>query len=408
VDEQVLNDVFISYSSADGAVVEQVAQRLKRNGLKVFFAPADIRGGANFVDSLSEGLRRSQYVMVFLSRSAIESFWVKREWQAHLVRMARDRTAGLLPVLLPGVSDEQVDPMLLPVNRLDFRAVDLDNPDVLEHSVTSMIQSIRGCLPAAGEPTIGLPFVVFSMIDREVEELLSGAIFAHNDVAPVDREAFDELRAELTRQDLNDASEFYGEVREDWRPPIAGGLTIRAAVDEVVEMLNQQRREVPDTPVIRPQFFSEDFLSDDRDWRDKTWTQLENLGCVLVVDAVSMFHPYLRRKLEQSELTSKPRTSAIFVLPMSPTGLPIARFVERHVEQHMPRAFSRFATQFDMFCEVGSSDIRSVKRWLFSALPEVALKAQGRRAEPGNRAALRAEMGRPRGVGALVTGRSIG
>ena len=399
-----LSDVFISYSSADDAVVRRIVERLERDGLKVFHAPSEIRAGENFLESLSDGLQRSQFVMVFLSESAIDSFWVKREWQAHLVRMARDRTAGLLPILLPGVREDRIDPLLEPQHRLDFRAVNLDDPDVLEHSVTTMIQNIRGDLPSAGVSAIGLPFVIFAMIQQEVDELLSGEVFDSAAVAPADRQDFDRLRDELRRHDLDNASQFYGARREDWRPPISNGLTIRDALSEVIDKLNQQRRQIPGTPIIRPQFFSEDFLSDDTDWRDKTWTQLENLGCVLVIDAISMFHPLLRSKLERSELSSKPWTSVIFVLPVSPNGMPVARFVEQHIEQHMPRAFNRFATQFDMLCEFGSGDIRNVKRWLFSVLPEVALKAQGGRAEPENRAALREAMGLPSGVSKVVTG----
>jgi hypothetical protein len=400
-----LNDVFISYSSADSALVRRIAERLERSGLSIFLAPAEIRAGENFLESLSDGLQRSQFVMLFLSESAIDSFWVKREWQSHLVRMARDRTAGLLPILLPGVTEERIDPLLEPQHRLDFRAVNLDDPDMLEQSVATLIQNIRGDLPSAGVSAIGLPFVIFAMIDQEVDELLSGEVFERATVAPVDRQDFARLRDELQRHGLDDAFQFYGALREDWRPPISNGLTIRDALGEVVQKLNQQRRQIPDTPIIRPQFFSEDFLSDDTDWRDKTWTQLENLGCVLVVDAISMFHPLLRSKLERSELSSKERTSIIFLLPISPNGLPLGRFVERHIEQHMPRAFNRFATQLDLLCELGSGDIRNVKRWLFSVLPEVALKAQGGRAEPENRAALREAMGQPLGVGRVVTGR---
>jgi len=404
----MLNDIFISYSSADDAIVRRIVERLERDGLKVFHAPSEIRAGENFLESLSEGLRRSQFVMVFLSEAAIDSFWVQREWQAHLVRMARDRTAGLLPILLPGVREERIDPLLEPQHRLDFRSVNLDDPDALERSVTTMIQNIRGDLPSPGVSAIGLPFVIFAMIDQEVDELMSGRVFDRATVAPIDRQDFDHLRDELRRHDLDDTAQFYDAVREDWRPPIANGLTIRDALGEVIEKLNQQRRQIPGMPIIRPQFFSTDFLSDDTDWRNKTWTLLENLGCVLVIDAISMFHPLLRSQLERSELSSKPRTSAIFVLPISTNGMPVARFVERHIEQHMPRAFNRFAMQFDMLCELGSGDIRNVKRWLFSVMPEVAIKAQGGRAEPENRAALREALGSPAGVGKVVTGGGAG
>jgi len=90
-----LRDVFISYSSRDEAIVTRITQRMTNSGLSLFFAPKEIGAGADFVDKIGDGIRQSQVVMVFLSKAALESFWVKREWTAQLIRMARDRTTAL-------------------------------------------------------------------------------------------------------------------------------------------------------------------------------------------------------------------------------------------------------------------------------------------------------------------------
>ena len=384
-----LRDVFISYSSRDEAVVTRIAQHMTNSGLSLFFAPKEIGAGADFVDKIGDGIRQSQVVMVFLSKAALESFWVKREWTAQLIRMARDRTVRLLPILLPGVDEDQLNPLLQVEHRLDFRTVDLGDPDVLEHSVSTIIENLRGNLPSLGSPTIGLPFVIFAMNSAEAAALQSGEVFDDPSVAPIERTAFQSLLEELKRNEMPDLSSYYSEFREDWRPPIAGGISARHAIFDVIDRVNMLRQDRPDSPLIRPQFFSEDFLSDDVNWRATTWASLSRLGCICVVDALSLFHPALRTKLERSEFGSSERASFVFMFPMNPHRLPISLIVEEQIRSHLPRAFDRFDSNLDLLCELSAPDIRHVKRWLFSVLPEVALKTQGERPLLAQRLAMR-------------------
>src|SRR6266508_7016482 len=94
-----LYDVFISYSSDDAAIVNPIVARLEQDGLSHFFAPTEISGGDDFIQEIGLGLQRCHTMVLFLSAAALDSFWVQREWGAQLVRMAKDRTARLLPVL---------------------------------------------------------------------------------------------------------------------------------------------------------------------------------------------------------------------------------------------------------------------------------------------------------------------
>jgi TIR domain-containing protein len=387
--ETSLKDVFISYSSMDDSIVRRIAERMREAGVTSFFAPADIPGGANFVEKISDGLQQSQMVVLFLSQSALDSFWVQREWSAQLVRMAHDRTAGLLPILLPGVDEAQLSPLLRVQNRLDFRACDLNDPDVLEQSVSTIVDNIRADVPDLGSPVIGLPFVVFAMNSAEAAALQSGKAFDDESVAPAERTAFQRLVRELERQDLTDLSSCYGEFREDWRPPVADGVSARKAISDVVSYLNELRADRTDLPVMRPQFFSEDFLSDDARWRERTWDVLSGLGCVCVIDSISLFHPKLRRMLERSEFGSTERVSLVFVPPANPQRFPVTLMVEDQIKSHMPRAYARFETHFDLLCELSAPDIRHIKRWLFSVLPEVARQAQGERASVRQKQAMR-------------------
>jgi len=401
-----LRDVFISFSSSDETIVTRIADRMTTADFSVFFAPKDIEGGADFVHEIGEGIRQSQVVAVFLSQDALQSFWVNREWRAQLIRMAKDRTARLLPILLPGVDEDQLNPLLQVENWLDFRGQDLDDPDVVEHLADTIIGNLRGNMPSLGSPAIGLPFVIFAMNSAEAAALQSGEVFDDDSVAPIERTHFRALIEELERNGMCDLRSHYSELREDWRPPIAGGISARQAIFDVLDRINSLRRERADCPLIRPQFFSEDFLSDDADWRVRTWDSLSRLGCICVVDALSLYHPALRTKLERSEIGSSERASLVFMLPINPHGLHISLIMEEQIRNHMPRAFERFSNNLDLLCELSAPDIRHVKRWLFSVLPEVALNAQGARPVRAQRQAMRDLVENPTQAREKIFGRS--
>lgn len=125
-----LRDVFISYSTADEAIVLRMVEKLTEGGLSVWHAPADIQGGDQFIRQIEEGLEGSQVVVTFFLPSALDSFWVEAEWSARLVQMSRDRTRRLIPVLLRSVEEEQLPLLLQPLNHIDFRGADLDDPMV--------------------------------------------------------------------------------------------------------------------------------------------------------------------------------------------------------------------------------------------------------------------------------------
>jgi len=403
--ETTLRDVFISYSSADEPIMERIAQKLTDNGLSVWYAPADIQGGEQFVREIELGLRTSQVVVTFLSSSALDSFWVEAEWSARLIQMSRDRTRKLIPVLLRDVEDDQIPLLLQPLDRLDFRGEDLNDPVILGEKVAELVQNIRGELPPPGVEAVGIPFVIFAMTDPEVNELTSGGIFEDPAVAPVERERFERLIEILVEHGLDDISQFYGQTREGWRPPIAESATIRDTVEEVVDQVNNHLQSTPGAPIIRPQFFSTDFLSDDATWRGRTWDQLGRLGCVLIIDAISMFHPVLRQKLILSEFGSNERVSIVVLSPVGPGLLPINQLLEQEIGSQMQRAFNRFAVHLDMLCEFGVGDVRALKRWLFSTLPETARIVQGLRANPRLRQRMREHLGQPAGIHRAIFGR---
>jgi deoxyribodipyrimidine photolyase-like uncharacterized protein len=68
-------DVFLSHSSKDTPAVRELAQRLKADGLRVWFDEWEIRPGDMIGRRIEEGLEASRVLVLAMSRHAFESEW---------------------------------------------------------------------------------------------------------------------------------------------------------------------------------------------------------------------------------------------------------------------------------------------------------------------------------------------
>ncbi|MBI1356501.1 MAG: CHAT domain-containing protein [Acidobacteria bacterium] len=94
--------VFFSYSSADRAVVQELAAKVEAAGFRVWVDRYEIRGGDDFVDKLNEGLAACAAGLLFVSRAALDSPWAQREW-SFLTKAQVEKRKRVIPVLLERV-----------------------------------------------------------------------------------------------------------------------------------------------------------------------------------------------------------------------------------------------------------------------------------------------------------------
>jgi len=94
-------DVFLSHSSADKPPVEELARRLRAEGLTPFYDDWEIIPGRPSQTVLAEALRDSKTCAVFLGPNVLGP-WHNEEIQAALDRRARDPQFHVITVLLPG------------------------------------------------------------------------------------------------------------------------------------------------------------------------------------------------------------------------------------------------------------------------------------------------------------------
>ncbi len=72
-------DVFISHSSRDKAVVRDIAERLRADGLRVWFDDWEIKPGDDIPAKIEEGLERSRALVLCMSANAFGSDWARLE-----------------------------------------------------------------------------------------------------------------------------------------------------------------------------------------------------------------------------------------------------------------------------------------------------------------------------------------
>lgn len=71
--------IFLSHSSADHAMAEEICGELEQNGHTCFIAPRDIRSGREYAEELVNGIDSCEIMLLLLSKQANESPHVLRE-----------------------------------------------------------------------------------------------------------------------------------------------------------------------------------------------------------------------------------------------------------------------------------------------------------------------------------------
>jgi hypothetical protein len=70
---------FLSHSSADEVFVKALYRHLVASGIRVWYAPEDLRGGARLADQIKEAIGGHDRLILVLSETSIASPWVERE-----------------------------------------------------------------------------------------------------------------------------------------------------------------------------------------------------------------------------------------------------------------------------------------------------------------------------------------
>jgi hypothetical protein len=89
---------FLSYSTHDQAFADRLYADLQANGIRCWFAPADIRAGAKLTDQIEQAIRLHDKLLLVISQHSMTSNWVRTEVAAARRREEREHERVLFPI----------------------------------------------------------------------------------------------------------------------------------------------------------------------------------------------------------------------------------------------------------------------------------------------------------------------
>ena len=93
-------DVFLSHSSKDKDIVRAVAERLRADGLRVWFDSWELRPGDSIPVKIEEGLEASRVLVLCMSANAFGSDWAKLESYTFRFRDPLNQERRFIPLRL--------------------------------------------------------------------------------------------------------------------------------------------------------------------------------------------------------------------------------------------------------------------------------------------------------------------
>jgi small GTP-binding protein len=96
-------DVFLSHSSKDKAVVRPLAERLRRDGLRVWFDEWELKPGDNIPSKIEEGLEHSRVLVLCMSAHAFGSDWAQLESYTFRFRDPLNKERRFIPLHLDDI-----------------------------------------------------------------------------------------------------------------------------------------------------------------------------------------------------------------------------------------------------------------------------------------------------------------
>lgn len=93
-------DVFLSHSSQDKAVVRPLAERLRSDGLRVWFDEWELKPGDSVPKKIDDGLEQARVLVLCMSAQAFASDWTRLESYTFRFRDPLNQARRFIPLRL--------------------------------------------------------------------------------------------------------------------------------------------------------------------------------------------------------------------------------------------------------------------------------------------------------------------
>jgi len=128
--------VFISHSSKDHNFTMLLAEKLKKDFTDIWIDEWELQAGDSIVQKISEGIRKSSFFIIVLSKYSIKSNWVLRELNSALMRQLTKDDVKILPIILEIELDE------VPILMSDIYSVKFSRDFISETEYQKLIAPI--------------------------------------------------------------------------------------------------------------------------------------------------------------------------------------------------------------------------------------------------------------------------
>jgi hypothetical protein len=231
-------------------------------------------------------------------------------------------------------------------------------------------------------------------------------VINHPDLSENGKKQLHEIKSACA-QHKNDWLTHYKPERDNWIPFTEELINIHDIVWIIATKVNEKGYERSNTPILKPNFISDDFFSKNVQTRTKVWNTLRDNGGVLIIDSISLYHPYLHDIFFRSHASSFREVATLIIYPEKITLLPINNIVEQGIQNGMEQEFVRFAEELDPFYEIGVGSFFSLQRYLLGILIATADLLQKQRPKPDNIQRIRQLMGPSTGVKQQIFGQGV-
>ena len=127
-------DVFLSHSSKDKSIVRPLSERLRSDGLRVWFDEWEIKPGDSIPSKIEEGLEHSRVLLLCMSANAFGSDWAQLEAGTFRFRDPLNKDRRFIPLRL---DDAPIKGSLAQFLHIDW------TPPFRERVYTNLVESLR-------------------------------------------------------------------------------------------------------------------------------------------------------------------------------------------------------------------------------------------------------------------------
>jgi hypothetical protein len=114
-------DVFLSHSSADKSIIKQIVSDFRKENINVWVDHEQINFGDNITGKIEEGLKKSKFIIVALSKNLGKSNWCRAEYGPILNKEYNGNSnKRVIPLKLDNCGDEDIPYLLYDKRRADY------------------------------------------------------------------------------------------------------------------------------------------------------------------------------------------------------------------------------------------------------------------------------------------------